>query len=132
MALGQKMVLVGIGGAVGTILRYSLYQVLSVDSIWVTLLCNICGAFFLALLYSYIAFQIQSSRLDKLKLLLGVGLLGGFTTFSTISLESHHLIINEEPKIIIFAVYIILTFLGGFFASLAGHQLSIKLAKRGK
>lgn len=130
LALGQKIVLVGIGGAIGTVMRYSLYQWLVLESIWVTLFCNIMGAFCLAILYSYIALQVKSLRLEKLKLLLGVGLLGGFTTFSTISLESHHLLFAIEHNVLMFSIYILLTFIGGFFSSLAGHQLSLKLAKR--
>lgn len=120
----QTILYIGAGGAAGTLLRYGLFEWLPWTSIWITLLCNMLGAFVLAYLYRYIALSVKSLLTEKLRLGFGVGLLGGFTTFSTISLDLAKLI--HDKAMLIFIIYLLATFIGGFMSTLLGFQLANK------
>ncbi|MEQ3640830.1 MAG: fluoride efflux transporter CrcB [Alteromonas sp.] len=84
------------GGATGACLRY--FVTTTVDS-WFgknmpfgTLTVNVIGSFALALLYGLIERHDLSD--SPYRALLGVGLLGAFTTFSTFSIETLTLLEN--------------------------------------
>lgn len=85
---------VAVGGAVGSVLRYQIGR--AVTSLagpanafpWGTLAVNIAGSLAMGVLVGWLArdsFNPQSA--EPLHLLIGVGLLGGFTTFSAFSSE---------------------------------------------
>jgi fluoride exporter len=82
--------LVGLGGAVGAMLRHgaSLYALRTFGPgyPWGTLLVNVSGGLLMGFLVGYLAFQGSGAR--DLRLLLATGVLGGFTTFSAFSLEA--------------------------------------------
>ncbi|MDE6412903.1 MAG: fluoride efflux transporter CrcB [Eubacterium sp.] len=84
---------VGLGGFIGAVLRYliSLIPIKNPESFPVnTFVINIAGAFVIGC----IAFAVsKNEHIDpKLLLFLKVGICGGFTTFSTFSLETAELI----------------------------------------
>ena len=86
----KNILLVGLGGGVGSIGRYLLqkwvYSLYPHPFPWGTLLVNVSGCFIIGLLY---AMAERSSLLNlELRLLLMVGLCGGFTTFSTFAFEN--------------------------------------------
>jgi CrcB protein len=76
------------GGAVGSALRYLLGRALPVAAggwPWPTFVANLVGGLAMGLLAAWL---LRAGALaEDLRLLLGVGLLGGFTTFSAFSLE---------------------------------------------
>lgn len=79
------------GGGVGAGLRYLLGRALSqsgaaVSLPWGTLAANVLGGLAMGLLVGWLAARASGGD-NELRLLLGVGLLGGFTTFSAFSLE---------------------------------------------
>ena len=84
---------VALGGAIGSVLRYQLGRGMTywlgpqaVSTFpWATLAVNMLGSFAMGLLAGFLARQGQGG--EQARLLLGVGLLGGFTTFSAYSLE---------------------------------------------
>lgn len=84
------------GGATGACLRY--FVTTSVDSLFGkhmpfgTLTVNVVGSFALALLYGFIERHELSD--SPYRALIGVGLLGAFTTFSTFSVETLTLLEN--------------------------------------
>jgi CrcB protein len=84
------------GGATGACLRY--FVTTSVDSLFGkhmpfgTLTVNVVGSFALALLYGIIERHELSD--SPYRALIGVGLLGAFTTFSTFSVETLTLLEN--------------------------------------
>ncbi len=85
--------LVGAGGFVGSNARFLLGRWIGgVDGRFPfgTLLVNLGGSFLLGLLGGFLA-QRSSAHADALRLALGVGFCGGFTTFSTFELETHAL-----------------------------------------
>ncbi len=87
----NKLLLVALGGGLGALARYALgIQSLKwLGSAWPygTLLANGLGGGLMGLLVGYLAFRGGADQ-ERLRLLLGVGGLGGFTTFSAFSLET--------------------------------------------
>lgn len=74
---------VAVGGGIGSVLRYLLSQAFPAGHgfPWATFAVNVSGCFALGLLMVYLLDVWRPSRL--LRPLLGVGLIGGYTTFST-------------------------------------------------
>jgi fluoride exporter len=76
-------VLIGLGGAAGVLARYGLGTLVSPESLpWLTIGINIVGSFLLGFLVATAAWFPQEVRMG-----LAIGLLGGFTTFSTFSVD---------------------------------------------
>lgn len=89
-----EVALVSIGGAVGATLRYlvggAVATRLGGHFPWHTLLVNVSGAFLLGLL---MALSVDRGIAgSQARLFLGTGVLGGYTTFSTLSYETVRLL----------------------------------------
>lgn len=87
-------VMVALGGAAGSLLRYAVGRLaihyLGPTTVLGTFLVNITGSFALGL---FLALALQSGSIPaNLRLLVAVGFLGGYTTFSTFSFETLQLI----------------------------------------
>jgi protein CrcB len=112
---------VGLGGALGAVCRYLLGQVipkLGSGFPLGTFAVNIIGCFVIGLV---VGIAGRHTDIDpRLILFLQTGICGGFTTFSTFSLESLTLI--EEGRITIGILYIVLSVLLGLFALLAARN----------
>jgi len=79
--------LVAAGGAVGTLVRYLLTSLVPGGPA-VTLAINVTGTFLLGALLERVARSSRPARAAALRMLLGTGLLGGYTTYSALSLET--------------------------------------------
>ncbi|MGH1362520.1 MAG: fluoride efflux transporter CrcB [Calditrichia bacterium] len=92
-----QMLIVGVGGFVGAILRFILSgwgnSLVENGFPAGTFLVNVIGCFLLGTIYGT-ASQFTAS--PNLKLFLATGLLGALTTFSTFSLETISLVQNSE------------------------------------
>lgn len=90
------LMLVAAGGAIGSALRYliGLWTVRQFGATfpWHTLVVNIAGAFLLGVIVALTAGRGMAGV--QWRLFLGVGMMGGFTTFSALSLESMELLAN--------------------------------------
>lgn len=87
----MNYILVGIGGALGSILRYGLNQWLAPKQLTfplATLLANALSCFILGLTLNFFAKNYID---EKQKLLLITGICGGFSTFSTFTNETYQL-----------------------------------------
>ena len=86
----NTLVLVAVGGAAGAVARYliGLQTLRLFGAAWPygTLAVNVLGGFLMGALAGLLAIRGGPDQ-EKLRLLLGVGVLGGFTTFSAYSLE---------------------------------------------
>lgn len=97
----KNIVLVGLGGAIGSILRY-LSSVL-VDRYcqslfpWVTWIINIAGCFIIGLLLGFLERQQLAS--PDVRLLFVTGFCGGYTTFSTFAAENFNLLQGGQTGI---------------------------------
>lgn len=116
------LLLVALGGAIGTALRYGVGRwaivALGPGFPFGTFAVNIIGGFLMGLLAGWLA-RISSG--EELRLLLGVGVLGGFTTFSAFSLEIYNMITRAE--IALAAAYAVSSVTGSVLAVLAGVWL---------
>lgn len=82
--------LVGLGGALGTGARYGLATALPTGSGWptATFAANLLGAFLLGVLLEGVVRRgPETPRARAVRLALGTGFLGGFTTFSSLAIE---------------------------------------------
>lgn len=83
---------VGIGGAAGSMLRYAISLIPYHETFpLLTLITNLCGAFLIGCITGIAA---RRNIPANMLLLLKTGLCGGFTTFSTFSLEAYTLMQN--------------------------------------
>ncbi|MCR5762909.1 MAG: fluoride efflux transporter CrcB [Treponema sp.] len=117
--------IVGLGGAAGTILRYLIGLIPVQERMKFpikTFLINIAGCFLIGII-SALAVKINAGH-EKTILLLKVGLCGGFTTFSTFALESATL--AKNGNIGISFLYIILSVAIGICAVYAAQFLISK------
>ncbi len=94
--------LVATGGAVGAVGRYQLGRTIThwtgpnAAFPWGTLGANLIGSLAMGLLVGWLA-RHGGAGAENMRLLLGVGLLGGFTTFSAFSLEMVLLVQRGSP-----------------------------------
>lgn len=106
----MNSLLVMIGGALGALARYQFGrlagQMLGTGWPWGTLGVNILGGLVMGLLAGWLARHGTPSS-EQLRLLIGVGVLGGFTTFSAFSLETALMI--ERGEISHAALYALLS-----------------------
>ncbi|ADG10021.1 fluoride efflux transporter CrcB [Caulobacter segnis] len=87
----NKLLLVAAGGAVGSVARYlvGVGALRAFGSGWPygTFTVNVVGGFLMGCLASWLAHRGAASS-EPWRVLLGVGVMGGFTTFSSFSLET--------------------------------------------
>jgi fluoride exporter len=86
----EKYLFIGIGGFIGSVSRYGLssllYRVLGDRFPYGTMAVNVIGCFTIGLLMTL--FEDRWLVQPNIRLFLTVGILGGFTTFSTFSYET--------------------------------------------
>jgi CrcB protein len=120
----KNIVLIGLGGFIGSVARYFLSRLnLNIDFYAIplgTLLVNISGSFVIGFLTGI------AERSDFLstewRLFLMVGLCGGFTTFSTFANENLMLMHNGQFASLL--LYTAISVLGGFIAVYLGYSLT--------
>lgn len=112
----KSVLLVALGGSVGSILRYlaSVFttKFYSANFPLATFIVNIIGCLIIGILFGL--FEKNGIVNDNLRLLLITGFCGGFTTFSAFSSENINLLQNGNFMTAI--VYISLSVILGLFA----------------
>ena len=113
---------VGIGGAIGAVCRYLIGQMIPKMGSGFplgTFAINVIGCFAIGLIVAMVG---KHSDIDpRLVLFLQTGICGGFTTFSTFSLETLALI--EDGCFAVGVLYIVLSVLLGLLSLLAAKIL---------
>ncbi|WP_053366808.1 fluoride efflux transporter CrcB [Bacillus sp. FJAT-27245] len=120
-------VFVGIGGAMGSILRYFLTYLHSPESVipYGTLFVNLTGSYVLGWFTArFIGFKKLNPRLSAA---FSTGLLGSYTTFSTFCLELVKLM--ESGHYFYSFAYLVVSLAGGFLLSWLGYRTAF--VKRG-
>ena len=122
---------VALGGAIGALLRYQtgrwMTHWLGPNTVtafpWATLTVNVAGSLAMGLLAGYLARHGQGG--EQWRLFLGVGVLGGFTTFSAFSLEMMLLIERgQTAQSLIYAAVSVLAGLTALYLGLILMRLA--------
>ncbi|KQU48218.1 camphor resistance protein CrcB [Sphingomonas sp. Leaf339] len=116
-----------LGGALGSGARYltgrAMLALFGPDFPVGTLVVNLIGGLFMGLLAGILA---KTTAGEPWRLFLGVGLLGGFTTFSAFSLDVVSLAERGQPGVAL--GYALISVLGALAALVAGLAISRSLA----
>ncbi|MGD9982165.1 MAG: fluoride efflux transporter CrcB [Hyphomonadaceae bacterium] len=113
----MQVLLVAVGGAVGALARYGVgvgvARWFGLAFPWGTLIVNIAGC---------VAMGILAARTgpeqEMVRLALGVGVLGGFTTFSAFSLETVRLMEHQPGLAMLYVAASVILSAGGCWAGL--------------
>ncbi|MFB2636818.1 fluoride efflux transporter CrcB [Shewanella bicestrii] len=118
----NNILLVALGGSIGAVFRYLIsifmIQVFGSSFPFGTLLVNVLGSFLMGVIY---ALGQMSHISPELKALIGVGLLGALTTFSTFSNET--LLLMQEGDWLKAALNVVLNLSLCLFMVYLGQQL---------
>ncbi|RSL33059.1 CrcB family protein [Salibacterium salarium] len=122
----KNFLAVGVGAALGTYLRYFINVQTQFTGYPVgTLIENLMGSLLLGLLSGYFATKKPK---EWVKAGLGVGLCGGFTTFSTFAADTIGLYLQENMWLSL--CYILITLPGGISLAMAGFLFGQKIGGR--
>lgn len=118
----MNFLLVMVGGAVGSAARYGVGKLtlasLGPNYPWGTLAVNLIGGFLMGVLAGILA---RTGGSEHTRLLLGVGVLGGFTTFSSFSLDT--VLMIERGQLGVAIAYVLISAIGSILALFAGLHL---------
>jgi len=122
--------LVALGGAVGSVLRHAVSLAAPQPGGWPlgTLVVNVVGAFALGLLLEVLAGRGPETRaLRRVRLTFGTGLLGGFTTYSSLALEVERLV--ADGALAVALGYAAASLVVGTLAALLGVALGSRVPR---
>ena len=120
-----KILLIGTGGFTGAVLRYLasglMHRLLTNGSIFPygTFFVNITGCLAIGVLSGFADSRLLFS--PGIRLFIFIGLLGGFTTFSTFGIESFYLI--QEKQFLLFGLNIVGQVILGLLAVWLGYTI---------
>lgn len=122
----MQILLVGLGGCIGAIMRYGITRWLvsaAVTFPFATLLVNVLGSFLLGLFATWI--MHKTSIEHELRLLIQVGLFGALTTFSTFSLDTLNLLNSGQlsKAMLNVVLNVVLCLMAVWLGSLFARQL---------
>lgn len=118
-----------IGGGLGAVCRYGVTtavgMLLGGMFPWGTLIVNLVGSLLMGVVLGALLPLAKSLQLlpDSLRLLLTVGFLGGFTTFSSFSMET--LTLLRGDSFFLAAVNVVGSIVLGLAAAYIGYQLAM-------
>lgn len=121
-----NVMVVGLGGAIGAMARYviSLIPIKTVFP-YLTLMTNLLGALLIGFI---VGFATLRGTQEKWVLFWKTGICGGFTTFSTFSLEAYQL--YEKGNTGFSILYMILSVVLCLVGVILGQQLAFHLLKK--
>jgi len=124
-----KLFLIALGGGLGSILRYLVSAGIQtwVHKVffWGTISVNIIGSFIIGIAWAFFEQHIEQ---ENMRFFIMIGLLGGFTTFSSFSLESLTLFKSGDIKMAF--SYILISNIGGISAAfLSYYAINSLIAK---
>lgn len=118
-----NLLLVMIGGAIGAGLRYEAGRVslrlIGPSFPWGTLAVNLIGGLLMGVLAGVL---IRTGGGETARLLIGVGVLGGFTTFSAFSLDTYNMVARGQAELAV--AYVAASVIGSIALLVAGLWLA--------
>lgn len=118
-----------VGGALGTVARYLLeaHHPIGPDGFpWVTLVVNLSGSLAIGLLVPLT--EHVSVSTPAVRPFLFVGVLGGWTTYSTLAVDAT--LLTKDGDVGTSIAYLAATVVGGLLLVVAGHDAGRRLAAR--
>lgn len=118
-----------VGAGIGGLARYTLSEWVQPSSgsfPWGTLVVNVTGSLLLALTYGLLE---GTAVAPEWRAFLGIGVLGGYTTFSTFSYEAVRLLQDGEWQRA--ALYVVGSVVVSLAAAMIGFRLASELLHRG-
>ena len=120
---GRLVLLVGLGGAIGSILRYLTTEIIPPNQIpYGTITVNLLGSMVLGIMCGAIAADAVINQ--EYILLFGTGLLGAFTTMSAFAMDTVNLSEDEFSKTFI---YVTITIFGSLGLAWSGYKIGFSL-----
>ena len=117
------VLLVGLGGAIGSMLRYLATEIIPSNHIpYGTISVNLVGSMLLGIMFGAIAADVIINQ--NYVLLFGTGVLGAFTTMSAFAMDTVTLSEDELSKTVI---YITITIFGSIGFAWLGYKLGFSL-----
>ena len=119
----RLVLLVGLGGAIGSILRYLITEIIPSNQMsYGTITVNLLGSMLLGIMFGAIAADAAINQ--EYALLFGTGLLGAFTTMSAFAMDTVNLSENEFSTTFIYAT---ITIVGSLGLAWAGYKIGFSL-----
>jgi CrcB protein len=110
----------GIGGMIRHAVNFAVPKALTGDFPWATPIINVSGSVVMGLLVGWLTFKTSGGWTQHMRLFAATGVLGGYTTFSTFSLETALLIERSAyGSALAYAFGSVLLGVIGLFAGLA-------------
>ncbi|SDR38915.1 fluoride efflux transporter CrcB [Pseudovibrio sp. Tun.PSC04-5.I4] len=120
----KHLILVAIGGGVGAVCRHLIsmagLRLLGSGFPWGTVAVNILGSLFMGIFIEVLAQRLNGS--SELRYLIATGFLGGFTTFSTFSLDVA--VLWERGELVTAAAYVLMSLILSVSALFIGLYLT--------
>lgn len=119
--------LAALGGALGALARWAVAETMPspLGWPWATLLVNVTGCFLIGALLAVLA--VRSPEPSWARTFLGVGVLGGYTTYSAFAVEVVELVVDGALALAV--GYVLLSMVGGV-AAVALGALSVRRVAR--
>lgn len=120
----KELLVIGIGGFLGSISRYLLQMMISarlpISFPSGTLAVNLIGSLMIGLFFGYVESRHWFS--PQVRLFLTIGFFGSFTTFSTFAFENLELL--REGNYLNFFIYTLISVAGGILLVWGGYILA--------
>jgi CrcB protein len=124
----KDVLLVALGGALGTAARFGVGRAIGpwqpTAFPWATFTVNVIGCFLLGVIAEWAGDRRWLGV--EVRNLLGVGVMGGFTTYSSFDLETLRLVQQGAPAMA--AGYVAVTLVAGLAAGVAGLSVGRAIA----
>lgn len=122
--LTEEIVVVALGGALGSVMRFMLSRLIQFlfpfsELPWGIIVVNMLGCFAFGVLYCVFEYNLMLSPLWRAGLLIGV--LGGFTTFSSFSFDTFHML--HRGAVFYASINVLLSVFGCLMATFVGYYL---------
>ena len=119
----RLVLLVGLGGAIGSMLRYLATEIIPSNHIpYGTISVNLVGSMLLGIMFGAIAADVIINQ--NYVLLFGTGVLGAFTTMSAFAMDTVTLSEDELSKTVI---YITITIFGSIGFAWLGYKFGFSI-----
>jgi fluoride exporter len=113
----KNLIIVGIGGAAGSMLRFITQRYLNLNFPFGTIIVNLTGCFLIGIFWALLT---RNNLTEPMRLLWITGFCGGFTTFSAFTAEGNQMLL--EGKWLPLLIYLTISIIGGFVVTFLGFK----------